>query len=175
MPSIWVFFDLSFTCAFLLFCVERCRFFFAFLQINLLETHLMWLLGIYSHCSLSGVLSLPLVVEQLGIGRLGRAFDNFYLGTEKDFKQNTFFKCMCLWRFYLCIELCWQPYLFQFLLQLCPLYISWDEAQPSSMLESLCVWLRLSPFLPWLQRHQKWFMSCKPCILHIRIPYIQTP
>jgi hypothetical protein len=63
MPSFWVFLNLICMCASLLFCIERCRFFLAFLWIGLFEICLMWLLNTYSWCSLHDILSFLFEVE----------------------------------------------------------------------------------------------------------------
>ncbi len=68
--------------------------FFAFLWIGLFKTLLMWLYNTYSWCCFSrvNIIFPELEVEWLCIKKLGHAFDDFCLGTTRNFKQNIFFK-----------------------------------------------------------------------------------
>ncbi len=70
---------------------------FCLLWIGLPKTQLMWLSNIYSYCSLSGVLFFFLVVEQLGIWRLG-AFSTicFQRLGEISRKTSSLGMCACI-------------------------------------------------------------------------------
>jgi hypothetical protein len=76
-PSIWVLFNPICIYGFLLLWEKKCRLFFVYLLIVLLEARSKLSITIYSCFSFSGVLSSPLRVARPSTKRLRPDFDNF--------------------------------------------------------------------------------------------------